>query len=326
VIRAVCIVTLLVAGAAQAQTAPAHDHSQHAPAKAAPAAEHDHSQHAPANPAPAAEHDHSQHAPAKPEPAAAPDHSQHAPVGADPAAAPAPPAGRAADRYFDPAVMAQARRLLQAEHGGGVFSMVRAETLEYRRAGGHDGYSWDAEAWVGGDINRFVAKTRGEGGEDGLEGAELQALYARAVGPYFNLQAGVRTDLEPRPRRSYAVIGVEGLAPYWFEVEGHAFVSEKGEVSARFEADYDILITQRLILQPDVEIELSAQDVPELGLGAGLTEWEAGLRLRYEIRREFAPYVGISYTRKVGDTAGLARTAGQPAGSTAVVVGIRTWF
>jgi hypothetical protein len=137
----------------------------------------------------------------------------------------------------------------------------------------------------------------------------VQALYSRAIGPYFNLQAGVRHDFEPKAR-SYAAFGVEGLAPYWFEVEAHAFVSTKGDVLGRLAASYDQRITQRLILQPRVEFNLAAQDVIESGIGAGLSDAEFDLRLRYEIVREFAPYIGISHSSKFGaPRASLALTA-----------------
>src|SRR5690606_20487158 len=137
--------------------------------------------------------------------------------------------------------------------------------------------------------------SEGEGENGGLEHAEVQALYSRAVGPYFDLQAGVRQDLEPRPRRTYATIGIEGLAPYWFEVEGALFLSDRGGLSARLGASYDLRLTQRLILEPRVEASLAASDDAAVGVGRGLSDAEAGLRLRYEVRREFAPYVGVSH-------------------------------
>jgi copper resistance protein B len=202
-----------------------------------------------------------------------------------------------------------------------------ADRLEYRVRDGRDGYAWEGDAWYGGDYNKLWFKTEGEGefGE-GVEGAEIQALFTRALDPWFNLQAGVRYDIRPKPDRAHLALGVLGLAPYWFEVDGALFLSEKGDLTARFEAEYDQRITNRLILQPRVEAELVAQDVRELGLGSGLSSLEAGLRLRYEIRREFAPYAGVKYERRFGDTARSARAEGEGAGGWSLLLGIRAWF
>ena len=167
----------------------------------------------------------------------------------------------------------------------------------------------------------------GEGQFGGpLDDLELFGLYSRAVSPYWNLQAGVRYDVKPDPSRTYAVIGVEGLAPYWFEITAAAFLSNKGEVRGRIEGYYDQRITQKLILQPRFEANLSAQSIPELGVGAGLTNLELGARLRYEIKREFAPYIGVSWTNKFGGTADMARSEGERTEDFAVVAGLRFWF
>ncbi len=236
---------------------------------------------------------------------------------------PSPPSDFAADKIFGAAAMADARHMLRHEHGGHSFSKVMIEELEYFGAKGADGYRWDAEAWVGGDINRAVLKTEGEGNRR-LESAEVQALYSRAIGPYFDLQAGVRHDIKPNPSRTYAVVGLEGLAPYWFEVDAQAFLSDKGDLFARVVGSYDQLITQRLVAQPRAEVNLSAQDGRDVG--AGLSDLDIGLRLRYEIRREFAPYIGVSYERKLGQTADLARAAGESIGGARVLLGLRAWF
>lgn len=243
------------------------------------------------------------------------------------APAPAPPMEHYADRQFTPAEMDHARSQMMREQGGQSFYMVMFNLAEYQARRGRDGYRWDGEAWFGGDINRLTLKTEGEGAfREGVESAEVQALYSRAIGPYFNFQAGVRHDFQPSPNRTYATVGFEGLAPYWFEVEGALFLSNKGDLLGRLEGYYDQRITQRLILQPRVELNLAAQDVPENRLGSGLTNAELGLRLRYEIERQFAPYIGISYDRKVGDTARFARADGERVQATSLVAGIRFWF
>lgn len=241
--------------------------------------------------------------------------------------APPVPTDHAADALYDPAAMARARAAMIAEGGGMTYSQWMLDRLEYRAGKGADGYAWEGEGWIGGDINRFAVKSEGEGAFGGsLERAELQALYSRAIDPWFNLQAGVRQDLGEGPDRSYAVIGIDGLAPYWFEVGAEAFLSNRGDAHLRLEASYDQRLTQRLILQPAAEFNLAAQDVPELGIGAGPSDIELGLRLRYEIAREFAPYVGVNWERKLGDTANYARAAGDRPSATSLVIGLRAWF
>lgn len=230
---------------------------------------------------------------------------------------PAIPTEHAADRLFDPKAMAAARAQLMKEHGGGTFWTVRADQLEYRSRKGADAQTFEGEAWWGSDYGKWVVKARGErvaktgNGGEGWDSGEAELLKAWPVGPYFDLQAGVRYDLAPKGR-SYATVGFEGLAPYWFEVQGAAYLSDQGDVSARGEASYDLRLTQKLILQPRVEADLAE---------GGAAKLEGGLRLRYEITREFAPYVGVVRERTFGPTTPL----GERAGSTAVVIGVRAW-
>ncbi|WP_414900154.1 copper resistance protein B [Sphingomonas flavalba] len=264
-------------------------------------------------------------------------HAGHAMPGMDaqaaPPVAPPPPEAfkgpeNAAETVFNPELFSRKRQteLIDA-HGGVTTAKVLIDQLEYRATNGRDGYKWDAEAWYGGDYDKLWLKTEGEGAfGDKVEQAEVQALYSRALDPWFNLQVGVRHDFRPDPDRTHLVVGIEGLAPYWFEVDGAFFLSDKGDVTARFEAEYDQRITQKLILQPAVEFNLSAQDAPSIGLGSGLTSAEAGLRLRYEFVPEFAPYVGVEYERKFGDTADFARRAGDSAGGWSFLIGLRSWF
>lgn len=274
--------------------------------------------------------------------AGAQDHTQHGghsghvmpPVGASspegvvPAAsAPSTPANHAADAYYDPAEMADARAILLHESGGMGNSMILIDRLEWRPGPGGDGFAWDGEGWIGGDIDRFAFKTEGEGTLGGkMEQAEVQVGWSHALDPWFNVRAGVRQDFRPEPQRTYAVLGIEGLAPYWFDVEGQIFLSDKGEVSARAEASYDQRITQRLIAQPQVELNFSAQDVPELATGSGINSIELGFRLRYEIVREFAPYVGVNWERKLGRSANYADARGDNPAALRFVTGVRFWF
>lgn len=241
--------------------------------------------------------------------------------------APPLPTDHAADSVYGQDAMAMGRHHLQQHHGGQNFNQVLLNLAEYQFRNGRDGYRWDGEAWFGGDINRLFVKSEGEGAfRQGVESAEVQALYSRTIGPYFNLQAGIRQDLGPSPKRTYATVGFEGLAPGFFELEGAAFLSNKGDLLGRLEGYYDQRITQRLILQPRAELNFAAQDVPENRIGSGLSNAELGLRLRYELRREFAPYIGVSWDRRFGDTARYARADGDSASSKSIVAGIRVWF
>jgi copper resistance protein B len=238
------------------------------------------------------------------------------------AAAPPPPTDHLADKIYDPVAMEGARALLRQEHGGAQVSQAMVNLLEWRA---RDGYHWDGQAWFGGDLNRFVLKSEGEGDRHGVETGELQALYSRAVGVYTDLQLGVRQDVEPKSR-TYATIGFETLLPYWIEANGALFLSSKGDVLGRAEAAVDWRLTQRLILQPRAELNFAAQDVPATATGSGLSDGELGLRLRYEIRREFAPYVGVIWAKRFGRTADYARAEGRDVSDTRVVVGLRGWF
>lgn len=310
--------SLALCAALGAQPLAAQDHSDHSGHEAEPTrSEHtDHSQHQ----APAAEP-----APAPP----AMDHSAHAMAPAP--AAPPPPAAfegprHAADAIFGERVMAEARAQNHATHGAMKTGMLMVERLEARVANGHDAYLWDLQGWYGGDLDRLVVKSEGEGAFGGpLDDAEVQALWSRAIGPYFDLQGGVRLDVEPE-LRSHLVLGLQGLAPYMWHVDGAAFLSDRGDLTARIEGEHDWRLTQRLILQPRAELEFSAQDIPERGIAAGPTKLEAGLRLRYELAREFAPYIGVGYEARLGQTADLARAAGEDPDGLALLIGLRAWF
>ena len=243
------------------------------------------------------------------------------------APAPPPPNDWYADRIFSPAEMDRVRHAMMGEHGAVTAGFLGFNLAEYQARDGRDGYRWDAEGWYGGDIDRVAVKSEGEGAfGEAIESVETQLLYSRAINPYFNLQAGVRQDFGHGPDRTYATVGVEGLAPYWFEVEGALFLSDKGDLHGRIEGYYDQRITQKLILQPMLEANFALQDVPELGIGSGLSDIEAGLRLRYEVVKEFAPYVGVEWGRRFGDSARFARAAGEDSETTSFVAGVRFWF
>ncbi|MDQ3471707.1 MAG: copper resistance protein B [Pseudomonadota bacterium] len=254
-----------------------------------------------------------------------------APVGTDLPAGTAPPppipTDHAGDAIYGVPAMEMGRHHLNEFHGGQKLYQVMFNIAEAQFRNGRDGFEWDGEGWYGGDINRLWIKSEGEGAFGrSIEKAEVQALYSRAVGPYFNLQGGLRYDFKPNPSRVYAAVGFEGLAPSFFDVEGTLFLSNKGELTARAEGYYDQRIAQRLILQPRAELNFAAQNSREIGVGAGLSDAELGLRLRYDIRREFAPYVGVQYRRAFGDTRRFLREEGEDPDGWSLVTGIRFWF
>ena len=237
------------------------------------------------------------------------------------------PTDHAADQAYGAAAMAMGLHHLQQFHGGQQTGQLLVNIAEYQATRGRDGYQWVGQAWYGGDINRLWFKSQGDGEvKRGVGRAEVQGLFSHAIGPYFNLQGGVRYDFKPNPSRTYATVGIEGLAPSFFDIEAAFFLSNKGELMGRVEGTVDQRITQRLILQPRVEINAAAQSSRSIGVGSGLSDIEAGLRLRYDIRREFSPYVGIQYKQAFGTTGRYLRDAGERRGGWSVVTGIRTWF
>ena len=230
-----------------------------------------------------------------------------------------------ADRFWDPQAMAAAAKA-EMMPPRPVYRQVIFDLAELRAHRGRNGYAWEAEAWWG-DLDRLTLKSRGEGalGAD-LEHGEVEVLYSKALDPWWNLQAGLRQDFGAGPDRTWATIGVEGRAPYQLHLQGALYLSDKGQLTARIEAAHDLRLTQRAILQPRAELELSAQDMPRERIGAGLAKAELGLRLRYELTREFAPYVGVVQTWAVGATARYARLNAEHTRQTSAVAGVRFWF
>lgn len=210
-------------------------------------------------------------------------------------------------------------------HDSGVNSMLLINQLEWQGGDGN-AQSWDIKGWVGGDIDRLWLRSEGERSAGRTESAEVQALWGHAIGPWWDVVGGVRQDFKPGDSQTWAAFGVQGMALYNFEAEATLFVGESGHTAARLEGDYDILLTNRLILQPTAELNFYAQNDPQRGVGSGLAESELGLRLRYEIRREFAPYVGVSWNRAYGQTAQYARDEDEDINQLRWVVGVRLWF
>jgi copper resistance protein B len=229
-----------------------------------------------------------------------------------------------------------------AQHGGGaaseaapfgspiedqhVWSHLIADQLE-GRFGRENSFRWNAEAWTGTDSNRFWLKSEGETDSQGkVEDGQHELLYARPITSFFDLQAGVRSDIDSRSGRNWAALGVEGLAPLFFHVSATGYASSSGHYAAKLEGNYDLLLTQQLILQPELELNFYSKADPRRGLGSGLADMDGGFRLRYEFSRKFAPYIGLAYENSFGNTAALTRASGEKPSNLRFTFGLRAWL
>lgn len=203
---------------------------------------------------------------------------------------------------------------------------VRVERLE--RVHTEDGVStaYDLQAWYGRDYDRIALKAEGDYAEGTLHEARTELLWSHAVAGYWDAQLGLRHDSGTGPSRTWLAAGIQGLAPYWFEVDATAYVDGDGRTALRLAADYELLLTQRLVLQPRAEAAFYGKSDTAHGLGSGLADAVVGLRLRYEPSRRFAPYLGVEWAGKYGETADLARAAGAATDETRWVAGLRFWF
>jgi copper resistance protein B len=207
--------------------------------------------------------------------------------------------------------------------------MVLVDRLEWQQGPDEHAFAWDAKAWFGHDDNRLWLRSEGKGEppEHGrVEHADIEALWGKPVSPWWDVLFGVRHDFDPGPSQTWAAIGVQGMAPYKFEVQATAYLGEGGQSALQAEVEYDLLLTNRLILQPRIEATAYGRDDDARGIGSGLSEVDVGLRLRYEVRREFAPYIGIEWGRSFGGTSDFARLEGEDVEDTRVVAGVRFWF
>ncbi len=211
-------------------------------------------------------------------------------------------------------------------HDSGINSLLLINQLEWQGGEGDGALNWDIKGWVGGDIDRLWLRSEGERSAGRTESAEAQALWGHAITPWWDLVGGVRQDFKPGDGQTWAAFGAQGMALYNFEAEATVFVGEAGRTAARLEGDYDILLTNRLILQPTAELNFYGRNDPQRGVGSGLSDSELGLRLRYEVHREFAPYVGVTWNRSYGQTAQYARDDGEDTNQVRWVVGVRLWF
>ncbi len=215
-----------------------------------------------------------------------------------------------------------------AMHDETILTKVMLDRLERRHSSSGDISYWEAQAWVGGDINKLWLKTEGNFAQGKTDDAELEAYFSRAVAAFWDAQFGVRHDFSTAdaPSRDWLGVGFQGLAPYLFEVDTTAYVGNNGRTALRFKAEYDLLLTQRWVFMPEVEMNAYGKDDPERNLGSGLSDASLTLRVRYDIRRELSPYLGVMWTQKYGGTADYARSVGNRASETQYIAGIRAWW
>lgn len=206
------------------------------------------------------------------------------------------------------------------------FAMIRLDRLEWADTDNGAAISWKLSAWAGGDFDKFLLRSEGERILSDFEDADAELLWNHAIASFWDTQLGARHDFGRGADRNWAAFGVQGIAPYGFEIGTTAYAGDAGRTALRVEIDTDVLLTQRLVLQPRLELNAYGKDDPAAGVGSGLSDAEFGLRMRYEIRREFAPYVGIEWSRRFGRTADFARADGLDAEDTRLVVGLRIWY
>ncbi|NOQ93303.1 MAG: copper resistance protein B [Methylophaga sp.] len=204
-----------------------------------------------------------------------------------------------------------------------LLTMVKVDQLELSDS---DKNTWDAQAWIGKDLNKLWLKTEGELTSSDVEEAEIQLLYSRAIAPYWDAQIGWRHDLKPELNRDWLAVGVKGLAPYFFETDIALFIGEHGNLGVRGQFEYELMLTQKWVLSPEIEVNLFSKNDENVGIGSGVSDISAGLRLRYEIKREFAPYIGVEWNRRFGNTADFAQQEGESRTHVNWVAGVRILF
>jgi len=207
-----------------------------------------------------------------------------------------------------------------------IFAHAIFNQLEGRWNGSNTQFRWEAQGWAGTDYDKLWIKSEGTVSNGAVNDGQQQFLYSRAVTTYFDVQGGLRSDIDSQPTRNWGALGLQGLAPYFFDLELAGFVSGEGHLAAKLEASYELLLTQRLILQPQVEFNVYSKADPARLVGSGFSDIDTGLRLRYELSRKFAPYIGVVYEGKFGQTANFARQAGERAGDVRFAFGVRLWF
>ena len=235
-----------------------------------------------------------------------------------PHVAPAPP--QHAMREMSAAEMIE---LMDMDDGAPVL-MLSADEFEWRK-GDEDRLSWDLNAWYGGDYNKLMFKSEGDS-DTHDEDVRAELLWDRIIARWWSVQAGVRHDLSEGPSRTWVAFGVQGTAPYWFDVEATAYVGDAGRTALRLAIDYELSLTQRVMLEPSVDLSIYGQHDSSNGIGSGVSSSEIALRLRYEFKPELAPYIGAVWSRLYGNTADLARMQESDIDEVQWLLGIRAWF
>lgn len=200
------------------------------------------------------------------------------------------------------------------------------DKFEVGRVNGNNVLAWESGLWIGKDLNKLWFKSGGERVGGKTEGTENRILYSRAVSPFWDLQAGWRHDTAPGESRDYATFGLQGLAPYYFETDANISFGKNNQVKLNLAFEYEMMLTQKLVLSPEIELNIYSQDDDAMGIGSGLSDMEAGLRLRYEVTREFAPYIGVNWAKKFGNTADFISDEGEDTSETLFVLGVRAWY
>ncbi|OUR65224.1 copper resistance protein CopB [Methylophaga sp. 42_25_T18] len=207
-----------------------------------------------------------------------------------------------------------------------LLALVKIDQLEKTDIGDDNDTAWEAQAWIGKDLNKLWLKTEGDIVDGDVEEAEFQLLYSRAIAPFWDAQIGWRHDVKPTPNRNWLAIGVQGLAPYFFETDVALFIGQKGNVGLRTQFEYEFLLTQKWILSPEIEANFFSKNDSDVAIGSGLSDVNVGLRLRYEIKREFAPYIGVEWTKSYGNTADYIAAEGEDSSELQWILGLRAWF
>jgi copper resistance protein B len=203
---------------------------------------------------------------------------------------------------------------------------VIIDQLETRSADGSDPLVLEADAWFGYDLHKLWLKADVEKVGSQIEESEFQALYSRAVDPNWDFQIGWRHNNKPKPTRDWLALGFKGVAPYWIETDAALFIGDNSQINARLTLEHEMMFTQQLVLIPELSMNLFSKKDDATEVGSGLSDMSFGLRLGYEIKREFAPYIGVNWSKKFGGTADHARDAGEKVSDTQFVMGIRAWF
>ena len=207
-----------------------------------------------------------------------------------------------------------------------ILTKLMLDKFEVGRLNGDKMLSWEGGFWIGKDINKIKFDTEGERVGTTTEGTESRLLLSHAISPFWDIQGGISRDTVPGASRNYATFGVQGVSPYFFETDASLSFGKNDQVKLNLTAEYEMMLTQKLVLSPEIALNAYTKDDTAMGVGSGVSDVSAGLRLRYEVKREFAPYIGVNWGKKFGGTADLATAGGDDVSETTLVLGVRAWY